>query len=159
MFGERVVPSCDGTKANRRSDQTASVNNLESANGKIKIVLTSKRVARIAEFSSGGASSSSLMAWYGPLAPPQKRRAVLYDYVFDERQARALDEARVLAKRTGLVLEVTDLTRQNALERGLRLGLTRVGGAFARLHLSLKALRRSQERPYERMIRQQACRP
>ena len=132
---------------------------MENENGKIRLVLRSKRVARIAEFSSAGASSSSLMSWYGPLFPSQKSRAMVYDYVFDDKQAKALDEARDLAKRTGLVLEVTDLSRQNALERALRSGPGRVGGAIARARLDLRALRGSQESSYERMIRQQACRP
>jgi len=135
------------------------VKDLESPNAKIKIVLTSKRVARIAEFSGGGVPSNSLMAWYGPLVPTQKRRVVVYDYVFDERQAEALDEARVLAKKTGLVLEVTDLARQNAFEKAARSGLARTAGAVARLRLDLKTLRSAQEHPYERMVRQQACRP
>ncbi len=70
-----------------------------------------------------------------------------------------MSEARDLAKRIGMVLEVTDLSRQNALERALRSGLGKVGGAIARARLDLKALRGFQESSYERMIRQQACRP
>jgi len=132
---------------------------LESESGKLLLVLRSKRVARVAEFSSVGGSPNSLMAWYGLLTPSQKSRTVVYDYVFDEKQTKALDEARDLAKRTGLVLEVSDLSRQNALERALKSSLSRVGGAIVRLRLDLKALRGSQESSYERMIRQQACRP
>ena len=110
-----------------------------SENGKLRLVLRSKRVARISEFSSGGVSSSSVMAWYGPMFPSQKSRVVVYDYVFDDKQKKALDEARDLAKRTGLVLEVTDLARQNALERALRSSLSKAGGAIARVRLDLKA--------------------
>ena len=132
---------------------------MERENGKIRLVLRSRRVARIAEFSSGGGSSNSLMAWYGPLTPSQKSRTVVYDYVFDDKQTKALGEARDLAKRTGLVLEVTDLSRQNALERALKSSLSRVGGAIVRLRLDLKALRGSRETSYERMISQQAYRP
>ena len=139
--------------------QTSPVKNLESENGKLRLVLRSKRVARVAEFSSSGSSPNSLMSWYGPLFPSQKSRVVVYDYVFDNKQTKALDEARDLAKRTGLVLEVTDLSRQSALERALRLGLSRVGGAIVRLRLDVRALRGPQESSYERMIRQQACRP
>jgi hypothetical protein len=46
----------------------------------------------------------------------------VYDYVFDvfdEAQARALRETRELADRSGLALEVTDLTRQSLLRRML----------------------------------------
>jgi len=132
---------------------------LVSESGKLRLVLRSKRVARVAEFSGAGGSPNSLMSWYGPLFPSQKSRTVVYDYVFDDKQTKALDEARDLAKRTGLALEVTDLSRQNALERALRSSLSKVGGAIARLHLDVKALRGSQESSYERMIRQQACRP
>jgi len=132
---------------------------MERENGKIRLVLRSRRVARIAEFSIGGGSSNSLMSWYGPLFPSQQRKVMVYDYVFDEKQTKALGEARDLAKRTGLALEVTDLSRQNALERALRSSLGRVGGAVARLRLDLRALRGPQESPYERMIRRQACRP
>ncbi len=132
---------------------------MESENGKIRLVLRSKRVARVAEFGGGAVSPNSLMSWYGPLFPSQKSRVVIYDYVFDDKQARALDEAKDLAKRTGLVLEVTDLSRQNALNRALRSSFSKVGGAIARARLDLRALRGSQESSYERMIRQQACRP
>ena len=138
---------------------TGPVKKLENENGKLRLVLRSKRVARIAEFSGGAPSSNSLIAWYGPLFPSQKRKVMVYDYVFDDKQTKALDEARDLAKRTGLALEVTDLSRQNALERALRSSLSKVGGAIARLHLDMKALRGSQESSYERMIRQQACQP
>jgi hypothetical protein len=132
---------------------------LESEKGKIRLVLKSRRVARVAEFGGGAVSTNSLMSWYGPLFPSQKSRVMVYDYVFDDRQAKALDEARDLARRTGLVLEVTDLARRSALESALRSGLGRVGGAIARARLDLKALRGPQESSYERMIRQQACRP
>jgi len=132
---------------------------LESESGKLRLVLRSKRVVRVAEFSGVGGSPNSLMAWYGPLSPSQKSRTVVYDYVFDDKQTKALDEARDLAKRTGLVLEVSDLSRQNALERALKSSLSKVGGGIVRLRLDLKALRGSRESSYERMISQQACRP
>jgi hypothetical protein len=135
------------------------VKNLESESGKLRLVLRSKRVARVAEFRGAGGSPNSLMAWYGPLTPSQKSRTVVYDYVFDEKQTKALGEARDLAKRTGLVLEVIDLSTQNALERALKTNLSKVEGAIVRLRLDLKALRGPQESSYERMIRQQACRP
>jgi len=135
------------------------VKNLESENGKLRMVLRSKRVAKIAEFSGGGGSSNSVIAWYGPMFPSQKKMVMVYDYVFDDKQTKALDEARDLARRSGLVLEVTDLSRQNALERALRSSLSKAGGAIARVRLELKALRGPQESGYERMIRREACRP
>lgn len=132
---------------------------MESEEGKIRLVLKSKRVARVTEFVGGAVSPNSLMSWSGPLFPSQKSRVMVYDYVFDERQAIALGEARELARRTGMVLEVTDLSRQNALERSLRSGLGRVGGAIARARLDPKAPRGPQESGYERMVRQRACQP
>ena len=71
-----------------------------------------------------------------------------------------MSEARDLAKRTGLVLEVTDLSRQSALERASEVrAWARSEERSRELRLDLKALRGSQESSYERMIRQQACRP
>lgn len=132
---------------------------MESEKGKIRLVLKSRRVARVAEFGGGPVSPDSLMSWYGPLFPSQKSRVVVYDYVFEDKQAKALDEARDLARRMGMVLEVTDLSRQNALERALRSGLGKLGGAVTRARLDLRELRGPRESSYERMIRQEACRP
>ena len=132
---------------------------MESEKGKLRLVMKSKRVARVTEFGGGPVSPSSLMSWYGPLFPSQKSKVMVYDYVFDVNQAKAVDEARDLAKRVGMVLEVTDLSRQNAVQRALRSGLGKLGGAVARARLASKALRGSEESSYERMIRQQACRP
>jgi hypothetical protein len=101
---------------------------LEATIGKLRLVLRSKKVmARTEAFESGGVSSSSLMAWNGELFVSRRRIAV-YDYVFDEKQTCALSEARDLARRSGLSLEVVDLSRQNALRRVLRLGLSMVNG-------------------------------
>jgi len=88
------------------------VKELESEKGKIRLVLKSKRVARVTEFGGGAVSPDSLMSWYGPLFPSQKSRVMVYEYVFDDKQAKALDEARDLAKRIGMVIEVADLSRQ-----------------------------------------------
>jgi hypothetical protein len=135
------------------------VKDLENDNGKIRLVLRSKKVARIAELQGARGSPDSLLAWHGASVPSQTRRVVVYDYVFDDRQTRALDEARALARRTGLVLQVTDLSRQNVLARGLRLGLGKVGGAVGRLRLDAKASHWPKESGEDRMVRQQACRP
>lgn len=94
---------------------------MESTNGKLRLVLRSEKVlARIEEFQVGGVCSNSLMAWNGQLVS-SRRTARVYEYVFDERQTRALNEARELARRTGLTLEVTDLTRQSPLRKIFRL--------------------------------------
>lgn len=130
-----------------------------SESGKIRLVLRSKKVARIAEVGGARASPGSLLAWDGSSFPSQTRRVVVYDYVFDEKQTKALDEARDLARRTGLALQVTDLSRENALARGLRSGLGKVGGAVARLRLDASASGKARLRGRERMATQQACRP
>jgi hypothetical protein len=93
---------------------------MEAADGKLKLVMKSEKVARIVEY------EVPLMTYYGKVGST-RRRARVYDYVFDERQMRALREARELASKTGLVLEVTDLTRQNALKRVIRLGFASIG--------------------------------
>ena len=101
---------------------------MEATNGKLRLMLRSKKVlARIEEFESGGVSSNSLMAWNGQLFA-SKRRVAVYNYVFDDTQMQALCEARELARKAGLILEVTDLSRQNALKRVLRSGLGMTGG-------------------------------
>ena len=50
------------------------------------------------------------------------KRALVYDYVLDDEQTRAMKEAKELARRTGMRLEVTDLTRSNFLKRLLVTG-------------------------------------
>jgi hypothetical protein len=81
--------------------------------GKLRLVIRSKKTARIIEF------EVPLMTWYGKVGV-SRRRAIIYDYVLDQRQARAVKEARELAERTGFALEVTDLSRQGLLGRILR---------------------------------------
>ena len=99
---------------------------MRTTNGKLRLVLSSKKVARIEEFVTG-APSGSLMAWNGQLFA-NKRRIVVYDYVFDDAQMHALSEARGLAMRTGLVLQVTDLSRRSPLKRALDSGFGRIAG-------------------------------
>jgi hypothetical protein len=85
-------------------------------------VLKSKRVlVRTECYESSGVTPGSLTAWNGQVFGT-RRRVVVYDYVYDERQKQALEGARELATRTGLVLEVTDLSRRGGLRRMLRLG-------------------------------------
>jgi hypothetical protein len=89
------------------------------ANGKLKLVLRSKKVpVRVERFQSGSMVSGSLRAWNGPLFV-STRTFVEYEYVFDYFQNIAMTEARSLAARTGLLLEVVDLSRQTILKRWL----------------------------------------
>lgn len=108
-------------------------------NGKLKLVVSSKKVlARVEEFQTGGVSTSSLMAWNGQLLS-SRRRIAIYDYVLDEEQMKALTTAKEIAGKSGLVLEVIDLSRQNPLKRMLRLGMTKVSGeGLARYKTALK---------------------
>jgi hypothetical protein len=71
-------------------------------------------------YESSGVTSGSLTAWNGRVFGT--RRRVVYDYVYDERQKQALEEAREPATRAGLALEVTDLSRRSGLRRILKLG-------------------------------------
>jgi hypothetical protein len=84
--------------------------------GKLHLVMRSEKRTRIVEF------EVPLMTWYGKVGV-DRRRAKVCDYVFDQNQMRALGEARELASRSGLALEVTDLSRESALRRVLRVGL------------------------------------
>ena len=90
--------------------------------GRLRLVLKSTKVlVRIEDHRTNSGPSNSLTAWNGQLFAT-RRRVVVYDYVYDERQAQALREARELAAKTGLSLEVTDLSRRSALRRILKLG-------------------------------------
>jgi hypothetical protein len=92
---------------------------METTNGKLHLVIKSEKTVRMVEF------DVPIMTPYGKVGITRKRARV-YDYVFDEGQMRALSEARELAGKSGLVLEVTDLSRQSALRRMIREGLSRV---------------------------------
>jgi hypothetical protein len=92
---------------------------LETTNGKLQLVIRSEKMARVVEF------DVPIMTRYGKVGVT-KKRATVYEYVFDEGQMRALSEARKLANASGLVLEVTDLSRQSALRRMIRQGLSRI---------------------------------
>jgi len=85
-------------------------------NGSLKLVLSSKKVLARVDL-----VEDSLLAWDGTTRV-RRRRVKVYDYILNEKQASALTEARELATRKGLVLEVTDLSRQSALRRILSLG-------------------------------------
>jgi hypothetical protein len=92
---------------------------MAGANGKLRLVLKSKKIpVRMERFQSGSIVNGSLRAWNGPLFV-STRTFIEYEYVFDDVQKVALTEARDLAARTGLALEVVDLSRQNILKRWL----------------------------------------
>ena len=92
---------------------------MEMSNGRLQLVIKSEKVVRIVEF------DVPIMTRYGKVGVT-KNWARVYEYVFDEGQKRALSEARKLACKSGLVLEVTDLSRQSALRRMIRHGLSRI---------------------------------
>jgi hypothetical protein len=92
---------------------------METTNGKLQLVIRSEKMVRIVEF------DVPIMTRYGKVGVTRKR-ATVYEYVFDDGQMRALSEARKLANASGLVLEVTDLSRQSALRRMVRQALSRI---------------------------------
>jgi len=111
---------------------------MATINGKLRLVLRSKKVlARVEDFETNSVLSNSILASNGQVFGT-RRRVSVYEYVFDERQAQALKEARELSMKTGLVLEVTDLSRQGALRRILRSALAVIGGG-ARLRLGSRS--------------------
>jgi hypothetical protein len=120
------------------------VESLETSNGKLQIVVRSRKVlVRIEKF------DVPVMTQDGRVRFFNKGTLKVYDYVFDDAQSRALRETRELASRSGLTLEVTDLTRQGLLTRMLRSAL-RKGDAQvwldARSWLSSRTAKKSQER-------------
>ena len=96
---------------------------METTNGKLQLVIKSEKVIRLVEF------DVPIMTRYGKVGVT-KKWARVYEYVFDEGQKRALSEARELACKSGLVLEVTDLSRQSALRRMIGRGLSMIGLAL-----------------------------
>ncbi len=92
---------------------------LKTTDDKLQLVIRSAKTSRVVEY------DVPLMTQYGKVGVDRKR-AIVDDYIFDERQTRALSEARDLAGKLGLTLEVTDLSRQGVLRRILRLSLGRI---------------------------------
>jgi hypothetical protein len=93
---------------------------LKSNSSKLQLVVRSKKVlARIERF------EVPVMTQDGRVRFINKGSLKVYDYLFDEAQERALRETRDLARRSGLVLEVTDLTRQSPVRRIMRFLLAR----------------------------------
>ncbi len=83
-----------------------------SAEGKVRVVVKSRRVpSGITEFSVPEFASS------GVLMGTRRSRAVLYDYVLDGDQKKAIDEGHRLSRSLGLELEVVDRSRMGVLGR------------------------------------------
>lgn len=98
---------------------------METTNGRLQLVVSSKKVlARIESYDVSFRTSDGQLH-------VNKRTARIYDYVLDEGQTRALRESRELASKSGLTLEVTDLSQQGALGRMLRT-------AFGRNHMQVQ---------------------
>jgi len=123
---------------------------LRTTKGKLQLVMRSERRTRIVEF------EVPLMTWYGKVGVT-RRRAEVHDYVFDDGQVRALSEARELAGRAGLVLEVTDLSREGALRRILRTGLRGSGAGIQAGMSSRQSLKAGSVEAQD--VTSQVCRP
>ncbi len=80
------------------------------------MVSSKKALARIERYDASFRTADGLLH-------VSRRTMRIYDYVLDEAQTSALREARELAGRSGLGLEVTDLSRQNVFRRMLNFGL------------------------------------
>lgn len=94
--------------------------------GDLRLVVRSRRVARLVEF------DVPLFTPYGG-AGSRTRRATVHDYVLDERQQRAVTQARELAARVGLAFEVTDLSKDGAVGRLRRAGSAILGRSKRRV--------------------------
>ncbi|MGH9918179.1 MAG: hypothetical protein ACRD6W_04820 [Nitrososphaerales archaeon] len=90
------------------------VKNEARSNRRVEIVLRSRKVlVRVHEY-----SFTDLTAPTMPMR--QKRRAFVYDYVFDDDQRRMVNDARAKADGLGLDLKVTDLSKENVVARMFR---------------------------------------
>jgi hypothetical protein len=92
---------------------------VDTTKGKLQLMVSSRKVlARVERYDVSFRTSDGQLH-------VNKRTARIYDYVLDEGQTRALRESRELARRSGLTLEVTDLSRESALGRMLRVAFGR----------------------------------
>ncbi len=83
-----------------------------SAEGKVRVLVRSRRVpSGITEFSVPEFAPS------GVLMGTRRNRAVLYDYVLDGDQKKAIEEGHRLSRSLGLELEVVDRSRMGVLGR------------------------------------------
>ena len=94
---------------------------MKAPKGKLQLVIKSQKVSRFVEF------EVPLMTPWGTVGV-EKKRAIVYDYLLDETQRIALNEARNLARERGLIFQVTDLSRQGSLRRTVASALERIGG-------------------------------
>ena len=105
-----------------------------TTNGKLELVVRSRKV--LSRVDSYDVSVRGLDG----LQHVSRRSLNVFDYVLDEQQSRALEEARDLAARSGLTLEVVDLTRQGAFLRLMNLGSAVFGLDIERTANSLRGL-------------------
>jgi hypothetical protein len=114
------------------------VTTMEIVNGRLRLVVSSKKVlVRVDGF------DVSLPGLNGQLYV-SKRTVKIFDYVLDDFQTRTVEEAREFARRSGLILEVIDLSRQSVFRRMIR----RLGG---RLEAdSRRSLKMNPVEPYEK---------
>lgn len=93
---------------------------MKTTNGKLQLVIRSRKtLARIERF------DVPFMTQDGRVRFINKGTLKVYDYLLDDGQAQVLRESQELARRSGMVLEVTDLTRQSPLKRMLKFLLAR----------------------------------
>lgn len=93
------------------------------SNPRMRLTVRSRKVlVRIEEF------NEPLVSMSGVVRTGQRRQVRVYDYILDERQSRAVTEARQLAERSGVALEVTDVSRKGALWRAFNSGRERAAG-------------------------------
>ena len=101
-------------------------------NGKLQMVVRSKKtLARKVGYDVSLRGSDGL--YY-----VTRRTVKVYHYEYDEEQKRDIDEARELAERSGLELEVSDLTRQGLMKRIVGLALGRARPSAGRLGLKVE---------------------
>ena len=100
---------------------------METDCGRIKLVIQSKKVlVRVEDY------VHPVVTPGGNVVHNKRGQLRVYDYVLDEGQRRAIADARELARRSGMILEVTDLSRQSFVRRALNSGLGIIGGRGGR---------------------------
>ena len=100
---------------------------METDCGRIRIVIQSKKVlVRMEDY------SQPVVAPGGRVVHLKRGQVKVYDYFLDENQRRTIADATELARRSGMVLEVTDLSKQSFVRRVIRSGLGRFGGRTGR---------------------------
>ena len=96
---------------------------METDCGKIRLVIQSKKVlVRIEDY------AQPIITPGGQVVHSKTGKVRVYDYVLDENQRRTIADATELARKSGMILEVTDLSRQSFVRRAISSGLGRIGG-------------------------------